>query len=66
VEEELSKLNTELTYLKGFLESVNKKLSNTNFVNNAPVKVVEIEQNKKTDAESKIKAIIAQIAQLKK
>lgn len=66
VEEELNKLNAELTYLQGFLESVNKKLSNASFVNNAPAKVVEIEQNKKADAESKINAIKEQIAQFKK
>ncbi|HUW06149.1 MAG TPA: valine--tRNA ligase [Williamwhitmania sp.] len=66
VEEELNKLNAELTYLQGFLVSVNKKLSNSSFVNNAPAKVVEVEQNKKADAESKIKAIMGQLAQLKK
>jgi valyl-tRNA synthetase len=38
-EAELLKLKAELEYAKGFLESVNKKLSNTNFVNNAPEKV---------------------------
>jgi valyl-tRNA synthetase len=66
VEEELNKLSAELTYLQGFLVSVNKKLSNSSFVNNAPAKVVEVEQNKKADAESKIKAIMGQLAQLKK
>ncbi|SDC09127.1 valine--tRNA ligase [Williamwhitmania taraxaci] len=66
VEEELEKLQAEVVYLQGFLESVMKKLSNEKFVNSAPAKVVEMEQNKKSDAETKIKAIEEQIAQLKK
>ena len=66
VEEELAKLQAEVTYLHGFLESVMKKLGNEKFVSSAPAKVVEIEQNKKADAEAKIKSLEEQIAQLKK
>ena len=47
----------DLEYQKGFLASVEKKLSNERFVQNAKREVVEIEQKKKADAESKIKAI---------
>ncbi len=47
----------DLAYLKGFLMSVEKKLSNERFVQNAKPEVVEIEQKKKADAEAKIKAI---------
>jgi valyl-tRNA synthetase len=47
----------ELGYLKGFLESVNKKLSNERFVQNAKPEVVDLERKKKEDAEIKIKAI---------
>jgi valyl-tRNA synthetase len=47
----------ELGYLKGFLESVNKKLSNERFVQNAKPDVVDLERKKKEDAEIKIKAI---------
>jgi valyl-tRNA synthetase len=50
-------LQKELGYLKGFLESVNKKLSNERFVQNAKPEVVELERKKKEDAEIKIKAI---------
>lgn len=57
VEAEKEKLNEELKYLKGFLVSVDKKLSNTRFVNNAPEKVVNIEKQKKADAEAKIQTI---------
>ncbi|OFY50741.1 MAG: valine--tRNA ligase, partial [Bacteroidetes bacterium GWF2_49_14] len=54
---DLEKLRDELQYALGFLESVNKKLSNERFVQSAPPQVVEIEKSKKADAEAKIKAI---------
>jgi valyl-tRNA synthetase len=47
----------ELEYLKGFLLSVEKKLGNEKFVNNAKAEVVEIERKKKADAEMKIRMI---------
>jgi valyl-tRNA synthetase len=47
----------DLDYLKGFLSSVEKKLGNDRFVQNAKQEVIEIERRKKTDAEAKIKAI---------
>ena len=47
----------ELEYQKGFLASVEKKLSNERFVQNAKAEVVEIERKKKADAEQKIKAL---------
>ena len=47
----------ELGYLKGFLETVNKKLSNERFVQNAKPEVVELERKKKEDAEIKIRTI---------
>ncbi|MCD4698058.1 MAG: valine--tRNA ligase [Bacteroidales bacterium] len=64
-EAELSKLNEELNYTKGFLTSVTRKLSNERFVNNAPQQVVEKEKKKQEDAESRIKVIEEQIAALK-
>lgn len=51
------KLQKELDYLKGFLISVDKKLSNERFVQNAKPEIVEVERSKKSDAEAKIKAI---------
>ncbi|MBN2890651.1 MAG: valine--tRNA ligase [Bacteroidales bacterium] len=65
VEEEIEKLQKELEYNLGFLKGVQKKLSNERFVNNAPAKVIEIEKQKQTDAENKIKALEEQIANLK-
>jgi valyl-tRNA synthetase len=63
-EEELAKLNQDLNYQKGFLAGVQKKLSNTRFVDHAPAQVVEIERKKEKDALEKIKHIEHQIAQL--
>ncbi len=54
VEEELKKLTEELNYTKGFLISVQKKLSNERFVNNAPEQVLVNERKKEADAISKI------------
>ena len=54
VEAEKEKLQEELTYTEGFLKSVQKKLSNERFVNNAPEKVVEMERKKEADAMEKI------------
>lgn len=51
------KLQKELDYLKGFMKSVEKKLSNERFVQNAKPEIVEIERTKKADAEAKMKAI---------
>jgi valyl-tRNA synthetase len=65
VEGELQKLEEELAYTKGFLDSVVKKLSNDRFVNSAPAQVVDIERKKQADAEAKIKALEEQIANLK-
>ena len=52
-----SSLAEELEYLKGFLLSVEKKLNNERFVQNAKPEVVEAERKKKADAEAKIRAI---------
>lgn len=47
----------ELEYQKGFLASVEKKLSNEKFVANAKPEVIEIERKKKADADAKIRAL---------
>ena len=57
-------LQKELEYLKGFLSSVEKKLSNEKFVQNAKAEVVDIERRKKADAESKIRMIEESLANL--
>ncbi|HEX5168155.1 MAG TPA: valine--tRNA ligase [Cyclobacteriaceae bacterium] len=57
-------IEKDLAYHKGFLASVEKKLSNEKFVNSAPPQVVEIERRKKADAESKIKALEESLSRL--
>lgn len=57
-------LEKDLVYLQGFLASVDKKLGNERFVQNAKPEVVEVERRKKADAEEKIKAIEESLAQL--
>jgi valyl-tRNA synthetase len=64
VEAELEKLNNELTYTRGFLTSVLKKLSNERFVNSAPANVVDTERKKQADAEARIAVLETQIASL--
>jgi valyl-tRNA synthetase len=64
IEEEIAKLNEELAYTKGFLKSVQAKLSNEKFVNGAPEKVLEMERKKEADALSKIATIEQSLASL--
>ncbi|HAO06644.1 MAG TPA: valine--tRNA ligase, partial [Chryseobacterium sp.] len=52
--EEKTKTEEELKYLKGFLVSVDKKLSNEKFVANAKAEIVEVERKKQKDALDKI------------
>lgn len=54
---ERERLNKEISYLQGFLKSVNAKLSNERFVQNAKPEVIAIERQKKEDSEAKIKAL---------
>jgi valyl-tRNA synthetase len=50
-------LQKDLEYLKGFLISVEKKLSNERFVKNAKTEVIELERKKKADALTRIKIL---------
>ncbi|NNF01795.1 MAG: valine--tRNA ligase, partial [Bacteroidia bacterium] len=61
---EKERLTEELSYAKGFLNTVMKKLGNEKFVNNAKPDVVENERKKKSDTEEKIKSLEKQIEQL--
>ena len=54
----------EITYLKGFLDSVDKKLGNEKFIRNAKPEVVALEQKKKADAESRIRVLQESLAAL--
>ncbi len=65
VETELSKLEAELNYQEGFLQSVLNKLNNERFVQNAKPEIVENERKKQADAENKIVLLKESIAALK-
>ncbi|MBS1566214.1 MAG: valine--tRNA ligase, partial [Bacteroidetes bacterium] len=54
----------DLEYQKGFLSSVEKKLGNERFVQNAKPEVVELERKKQADAIAKIKSIEESLAGL--
>jgi len=62
---EIKKLKEELAYTRGFLETVNKKLDNANFVSNAPEKILAAQQKKKADAQSRIHVLEQQLQALK-
>lgn len=61
IEKEKETLQKELDYTKGFMISVNKKLGNDRFVNNAPAQVITNECKKLADAVAKIKALEEQL-----
>ncbi len=62
---QIAELQKELDYFKGFLLSVDKKLSNEKFVQNAKPEIIALERKKKSDAEAKIKAIEESLSLLK-
>ncbi|MEQ6166455.1 valine--tRNA ligase [Ekhidna sp. MALMAid0563] len=64
MEAEKKKIEEELNYTRGFMKSVEKKLSNERFVNNAPEQVVATERKKLADAEAKIKTLEESLASL--
>ena len=64
VEEEKSKLLEEIKYTEGFLQSVQKKLSNERFLSSAPKQVIANERNKEADALAKIEMIKASLKSL--
>ena len=57
-------IEDELAYYEGFLASVEKKLSNEKFVQNAKAEVVEIEKKKQHDANQKIAMLKESLANL--
>jgi len=65
VEEEIKKIEAELEHQRGFLASVQKKLSNESFVAHAPEKVVALERKKEADSLSKIESLENSLKALK-
>jgi valyl-tRNA synthetase len=54
----------DLAYHRGFMATVDKKLSNEKFVKSAPAQVIELERKKKADAEMKIRALEESLSRL--
>lgn len=54
VDAEKEKISQELTYLRGFLASVQGKLNNERFVNSAPKAVIDNERKKESDTLQKM------------
>ncbi len=65
VEAEKERITKDLEYQKGFLKSVEKKLQNEKFVNNAPPQVVENEKKKLADTQAKIALLEESLKKLK-
>jgi valyl-tRNA synthetase len=61
---EKKKLNDELVYTKGFLQSVQKKLQNEKFMSGAPEQVVQIERKKESEALQTIAILEEKLATL--
>ncbi len=61
---EIEKLKKELDYNDSFLKSVQNKLKNENFINNAPNTIVNKEKQKIIDTEQKIKSLKKSISDL--
>ncbi|WP_323788319.1 valine--tRNA ligase [Psychroserpens sp.] len=61
---EIEKLTEELKYTEGFLKSVQGKLKNERFVNNAPEQVVASEKKKEADALAKIETLKSSLSSL--
>ena len=66
IDKELEKIKKEIDAKKGFLNGVLKKLNNPSFVDNAPEKVVELENKKREDAENQIKVLQEKLTSLVK
>ncbi|MFO0321110.1 MAG: valine--tRNA ligase [Bacteroidota bacterium] len=64
VDIEKQRLMKELEYNKGFLKSVQIKLSNKKFVDNAKPEVLAIERKKESDTSTKIASLEAQLMSL--
>ncbi len=64
IEEERKRIQSELDYAKGFVISVEKKLSNERFVQNAPEAIVENERKKLTDGKERLKILEESLAKL--
>lgn len=63
-EKEKERLQKEIARIEGFLTGIDKKLSNDQFVKNAPNEVVERERAKKADAENRLNTFKQQLKEI--
>ena len=63
IEKEKVKITDEIARLEGFLKSIQAKLSNINFVENAPKQVVNNERKKEADTLHKLQSLAHQLTQ---
>ncbi len=63
IEKEKVKITDEIRRLEGFLKSIRDKLSNTNFVENAPKQVVDNERKKEADTLQRLQSLAHQLTQ---
>jgi valyl-tRNA synthetase len=63
-EAQKEQLIKDLAYYEGFLITVERKLGNERFINNAKPEVIELERKKLSDAEMKIQSIKESLAAL--
>ena len=54
---EIDRMEAELKYKIGFLESIRKKLNNEKFISKAPANVIDMERKKMLDAENTITSL---------
>ena len=62
---EIDRMEAELKYKIGFLESIRKKLNNEKFISKAPANVIDMERKKMLDAENTITSLKDSILKLK-
>ena len=62
---EKERLTKEIKQLSGYVTGLDKKLSNKNFVDNAPVEVVEQEKEKLEESKNKLTKLEEQLNNLK-
>jgi valyl-tRNA synthetase len=61
---EMARISKELEYQRGFVRSIEGKLSNERFVSGAPVAVVEAERKKMADGQARITLLEEELARL--
>jgi len=64
IEEEQEKIKKDIAYYQGFIVSIEKKLSNGKFVQNAKPEVIENERKKLADGKSKLQSLEESLAKL--